>query len=153
MRQMVMAMFLLVGCDGGSDKGGSDDTGDAAADTAVDTTTPDTGPVDGPGDQMQARVVWESDRLVLLISDGPKGGALRFGLAETGVAKNGWFGEDCVYGDTTGTYFYCHPARPTGVELAAAASAGATAAGAAVTDLEACRCAEGYEVRGCMAYI
>lgn len=42
-----------------------------------------------------------------------------FGMAETGCADPGacWYSEDCIYGDLTDTWFYCHPTNKNGVSL------------------------------------
>ena len=62
-------------------------------------------------------VSWGGSSMTLSISGGS--GSYWFGMAETGCADPGncWYGEDCLYGDLTGTYYYCHPADSNGVTL------------------------------------
>ena len=64
-------------------------------------------------------VSWGSGAVDLTITNGSPTQSYYFGMAETGCddPTNCWYGEDCIYGDLTGSFFYCHPATSTGVAL------------------------------------
>ena len=95
-----LAALLALGC---GDKDG-EDTGAGGGDPAADCADP-------------FCVEWTDGAVVLSITGGS--GEHWFGMAETGCADpdSCWYGEDCVYGDLTGGYNYCHPAGETGVSL------------------------------------
>ncbi|MFT5684044.1 MAG: hypothetical protein ACI8RZ_004985 [Myxococcota bacterium] len=59
-------------------------------------------------------VEWHSTSVNVTLTNGVAG---YFGLVETGCLENCWLGEDCIYGDVTKTYFYCHPTNQDGVSL------------------------------------
>ena len=94
------AALFAVGCDSDKESGG---TG-----TDTDTTA-----------EASYAVSWGGSSVDLSITDGDSAASYWFGLAETGCGDpdNCWYGEDCVYGDLTGNYFYCHPASTSGVSL------------------------------------
>ncbi len=95
------ASLFAIGCTDKGDTGGSD---------TDDTTVAEADFSDS----------WGSSSLDLNITNGDAGASYYFGTAETGCddPDNCWYGEDCIYGDLTGLYFYCHPASVTGVSLA-----------------------------------
>ena len=98
---ILAASLFAVGCDGKDDTSSPGGESDADADADAD---PD------------LSVAWNSGSVDLTISGGSAGW---FGMAETGCGDptNCWYGEDCIYGDLTGTYFYCHPTNSSGVSL------------------------------------
>ena len=93
------ASLFVVACDGGKDS-------NPEAGTDTDTNA-----------DFDASVAWGSSSVDLTQTNGAAG---YFGLAETGCGdpSNCWYGEDCIYGDLTGNYFYCHPTNANGVSLA-----------------------------------
>ena len=99
----IAAALFVFGCtDGGKDSGGAE--ADADADADADT---------------EFSVAWNSGSVDLTITNGDSSQSYYFGMAETGCGDpaNCWYGEDCIYGDLTGNYFYCHPANNDGVSL------------------------------------
>ncbi|MDG1481116.1 MAG: hypothetical protein P8R54_16105 [Myxococcota bacterium] len=97
---IIAAALLTFGCDGGKESGTTDE---ADADTDADA-------------DFDASVAWNAGSVDLTLTGGVSG---YFGMAETGCADadNCWYGEDCIYGDLTKTYFYCHPTNENGVSL------------------------------------
>ncbi|MFT5686870.1 MAG: hypothetical protein ACI8RZ_007827 [Myxococcota bacterium] len=105
MRCFLLLLLLLTGCfDGTFGEGGNDTGGDEAdADTDADA-------------DFDASVSWGASSVDLTLTGGVAG---YFGMAETDCADPDecWYGEDCIYGDLTETYFYCHPTNANGVSL------------------------------------
>ena len=64
-----------------------------------------------------ADVIWGTIAVQVTQTNGVAG---YFGMAETGCGDPDkcWYGEDCIYGDLTGAYYYCHPTGADGVTLA-----------------------------------
>ena len=93
------AALFVVGCDNGKDSGGAEADADTDADADFD-----------------ASVAWNSGSVDLTQTNGSAG---YWGLAETGCGdpSNCWYGEDCIYGDLTKTYFYCHATDAGGASL------------------------------------
>jgi hypothetical protein len=93
------ASLFVVACDGGKDS-----NPEADADTDADA-------------DFDADVTWGAGSVDLTQTGGVAG---YFGLAETGCGdpENCWYGEDCIYGDHTGNYYYCHTTNDSGVSLA-----------------------------------
>jgi hypothetical protein len=61
-----------------------------------------------------ASVSWGSGSVDLTQTGSASG---YFGMAETDCPENCWYGEDCIYGDITETFYYCHPTNANGVSL------------------------------------
>ena len=92
------ASLFVVACDGGK------------------ASTPEADAVTDADSYFDSDVSWCSGSVDLTQTGGVAG---YFGLAETGCGDpaNCWYGEDCIYGDLTGNYFYCHPTNDSGVAL------------------------------------
>ncbi|MFT5680146.1 MAG: hypothetical protein ACI8RZ_001051 [Myxococcota bacterium] len=95
---LIAAAMLTIGCTDGTKSTGGDE---ADADTDADA-------------DFDASVAWNAGSVDLTQTNGVAG---YFGMAETTCAGECWFGEDCIYGDLTKTYFYCHPTNADGVSL------------------------------------
>ena len=103
------ALLLLCGCGGGGDTDG--DVGELLSSLGAlfggPSSTDDTG-WDASLPEPPAEVWWVGHDTLRVEASVP--GAL--GMVETDCGDDAgrcWTGEDCLYGDATGTFFLCHP--------------------------------------------